>query len=74
MQSNAIEHIYMSFNVFCSFGFQIHFYWSIVALKGCVSFCCTAKWNHLCVYICPLPFGLPSPFRSSQNTQYVSVL
>lgn len=34
MQSNAIEHIYMSFNVFCSFGFQIHFYWSIVAFKG----------------------------------------
>ena len=42
-----------------------NFYWTIIALKYCVSFCC--KTNQLHVYIYPLPLEPPShPHHSTR--------
>ena len=42
------------------------FYWSIIALKYCVSFCCTAKWiSYMNIYI--PSFWIYFPFRSTQS-------
>ena len=41
---------------------KINFYWSVVALQCCVKFRLYSKMNQLYIYICPLPFGLPSHF------------
>ena len=45
--------------------FKINFYWSIVALQSCVSFCCTQSESAMCSHICPLSW-IAFPFRSLQ--------
>ena len=42
------------------FFFFINFYWSIVALQYCTSFCCTAKWIRLSYALYPLLCKLSS--------------
>ena len=65
--------------------FKIIFYWTIVALQFCVSFCCIANESTMCVCVCIYIYiyrererererDLPSfldflPFRSPQSTE-----
>ena len=64
-----------------SFFFKIDLYWSIIASRYCVSFCCTTKrisHMHTHVPISPpswasLPSSLSHPSRSSQSTETISL-
>ena len=46
------------------------FYWHIVALQYCVSFCCAAKWiSHTCTYISFLNF-LPMKLPAEHGVEF----
>ena len=47
---------------------KINFYWSIVALQFCVSFCCRAKWIRDTHTYIPF-FWISFPFRSPQSSE-----
>ena len=42
MKNNYIFYVWAF--VFCFVIFLVNSYWSIVALQGCIHFCCTEKW------------------------------
>ena len=48
-------HRWYTLHSYSTYFFKINFYWSVVDLL-CVSFCCTAKWISLFIYISPLFF------------------
>ena len=41
--------------IFFGFCHLIFFYWSLIALQFCVSFCCTTTWISICIQILPPP-------------------
>ena len=68
-QFTAFAFVRSVWNAFLSLSlslFFLNFYWSVVALQCCVSFCYKAKWISLCIHISPL-LGISFPVRSTQD-------
>ena len=76
----GMSNIYILFGFFC-FVFLKHLYWSIIALKWCVSFCFIIKWiSYTYTYVpiflpscVSLPPSLSHPSRWSQSTELISL-
>ena len=57
-------------NLFWLLSFNF-FYWSLIALQFCVSFCCTTTWISICIQILPPP---PHPVLSLPSIPPLSII